>query len=704
MSKESVRSYQKFACDVFTRDKMAQYISKEALKEMTTIIDEGGPLSRQLADQVAHAMKEWALDNGATHFTHWFQPMRGVTAEKHDSFLTLDNGIVIDRFSGSQLIQSEPDASSFPSGGMRSTFEARGYTAWDPTSPVFLAKGTKNATLVIPSVYMSYNGEVLDMKTQVLRSLEVVETVAMKMLKKFGNRTAKSVMVTLGPEQEYFLISQDYFEKRLDLLLTGRTLLGAPSAKHQQFEDHYFGAIDPRVLAFMEELDEELSRRGIAYKTRHNEVAPHQYELAPTFVEANLGVDQNLQTMEIMRRVAERHGFALLLHEKPFVGINGSGKHVNWSLMDSDGLNLFEPGAAPKRNIQFLVFLAAMLKGVDRYSGLLRAAVADAGNDHRLGANEAPPAIMSVFIGGYIGEVLDAIAKGEDIADLEEASLDINVKQMPGVRLDCTDRNRTSPVAFTGNKFEFRAVGSSQNISEAVTALNLIMAYGIQEMLDKMEKLKGEYPKVRDAALAAIREAVQETRRVRFDGNNYADDWHQEAAVRGLPAAKNTPEALYTYLDPDVVSLYTRYGILTHKEIDAKVEVRREAYIKVKLLELNLLQEIARTTVMPALIEQIRRYAEAERVLTTGRGKEVLAGKVKYLSDLLGALEENIHQVGAITAAIQANGSVESAANKLGEDGNKALEALRAVCDTVEQEVDAELWRLPRYSEMLHLF
>jgi glutamine synthetase len=701
---QTLRSYPNFGRLVFTRPKMAQYLSKAANQELLDVLDAGRRLTRDLADQVAHAMKEWALDHGATHFTHWFQPMRGVTAEKHDAFLGFDHGVPLDRFSGAQLIQSEPDASSFPSGGMRSTFEARGYTAWDPSSPVFLAKGAAKYTLVIPSVYLSYTGEVLDMRTQVLRSTAVVTMWARQVLHKLGQRRVGSVQVTVGPEQEYFLISKKYFERRPDLLLAGRTLLGGPSAKHQQFEDHYFGAIRPQVLAFMEEVDEELAERGIPFKTRHNEVAPHQYEIAPTFVEGTLAVDQNLQLMDLMQRVADRHGFAVLFGEKPFAGVNGSGKHLNWSLMDDAGVNLFEPGDAPKRNLPFLVFVSAMLLGVDRFSGLLRAAVADAGNDHRLGANEAPPAVMSVYIGGYLGDLLDAFEKQLDIAELEKTELDMKVKHLPGVDLDTTDRNRTSPVAFTGNKFEFRAVGADQNIAEALTVLNLLMSYGLERMAEKIDRHRRTHAKTRDAALAAVSEALRETRRIRFDGNNYCPEWHEEAARRGLPAAKNTPAALATYLEPDVLALYEKFCVLSAKEVEAKVEVRREMYKKTKLLELNVLQEISRTMILPALVEQVRRYAEAERVLSGGRGKDVLQGKVGYLSELLGRLEEGIHRTGQIYREGDDAASLETAVHFLGEDGAAVLEELRTICDEVEREIDADLWKLPRYWEMLHLF
>ncbi len=690
----------------FGQEAMRSRLSKAAYREFVEVIERNGTLSRDLADQVAHAMKEWAMAHGATHFTHWFQPMRGVTAEKHDAFLSVENGVVLERFSGAQLIQSEPDASSFPSGGMRSTFEARGYTAWDPTSPAFLIRGKKTATLVIPSVYLSYTGEVLDLKTPLLRSLGVVERIAFKVLKKFGNRTARYVRVTVGPEQEYFLIDKKLFARRPDLLLTGRTLQGTPSAKHQQFEDHYFGAIKPKVLAFMEDVDARLFERGIPYKTRHNEVAPNQFELAPSYTEANLAIDYNLQTMEILRQVADEHGFALLLHEKPFHGINGSGKHLNWSLQDSDGNNLLEPGEAPKRNVQFLVFLSAVLLGVNRYGGLLRAAVADAGNDHRLGANEAPPSVMSVFIGGYLRDVIESIAKGQDVADWEKASLDLKVRHLPGVVPDTTDRNRTSPVAFTGNKFEFRAVGSSQNVSEATVVLNLAVACGLEDMLARIEKQQAalQNEDVAAAALAAVRNVVEETRRIRFEGNNYTDDWLKEAETRGLPNARNTPQALCTYLEPDVIQLYQDYEVLTEAEIHSRVEIKRETYVRTKVLELNVLREIGKTQIKPALLKQISLVATAlDNVPNDSKAHPLLRQDLDRLAELLERLKICLKAAGAVLAEVDKLPDVAAQASYLGDTGCRALEELRAVCDAIEIEVAAELWPLPKYTDMLHL-
>ena len=690
---------------VFNDEAMAERLNKAAHKKLQEVItDRKKDLTPELADQVAHAMKEWAMSHGATHFTHWFQPMRGVTAEKHDAFLTIEHGRPLERFSGAQLIQSEPDASSFPSGGMRSTFEARGYTAWDPSSPAFIMKGANAATLVIPSVYLSYTGEVLDLKTPLLRSLALVESLAHKVLKKFSTRAPQYVRVTVGPEQEYFLIKKEFYEDRPDLLMTGRTLQGAPSPKLQQFEDHYFGAIKPNVLAFMEDVDELLAERGIPFKTRHNEVAPNQFELAPTFTEANLAIDQNLQAMEILEQIADRHGFALLLHEKPFAGINGSGKHLNWSLQDADGANLLEPGEAPKRNIQFLVFLSALLLGVHKYGGLLRAAVADAGNDHRLGANEAPPAIMSVFIGGYISRVLDAIVQGKEVEDLKEASLDLRVRHLPGVTIDTTDRNRTSPVAFTGNKFEFRAVGSSHNISEATTALNLLCAYGLEVMIDKIDRYLEPGNDIREAALQAVKEALAESNDILFEGNNYADDWHAEAAKRGLPAARNTPEALRTYLQQEIIDLYSRHDILTEGEIHARVEIKREQYVKIKLMELNVLMRIVRVRIKPALLRYLDTVGRAAAAVGSGRkaGKLVEAD-IDMLADLLARLDEALAASEEVLIKVADAGDLAAQGDILGDEGCSALEQLRAVADMIEVEISSDLWRLPKYNNMLHL-
>ena len=690
-----------FGSLTFNKKVMAKHLSKSVYEKLINTIENNEKLDVEIADEVAHAMKEWAIAMGATHFCHWFQPQRGVTAEKHDSFLGFDSaGTPIQRFSGRQLIQGEPDASSFPSGGMRSTFEARGYTAWDPTSPAFILRTGKGATLVIPCVYLSWTGEVLDMKTPLLRSLHALEERAYKMLKLFGNRTAKYVRVTCGPEQEYFLISKDLYAKRPDLIFTGRTLVGFPSAKNQQLEDHYFGSIKPRVLDFMSDVERALFERGIPAKTRHNEVAPNQFEIAPLYEEANLAVDHNLQLMEIMRQVADEHGLALLLHEKPFAGVNGSGKHLNWSMADSDGNNLFEPGAAPKRNIQFLTFTAALLAGVNKHGGLLRTAVADAGNDHRLGANEAPPAIMSVYLGEYLDKLLNDLEKGTPESEETRAALDHGLTRLPQLALDNSDRNRTSPIAFTGNKFEFRAVGSSQNCSEPATVLNLVMAAGLDIVLAKLEK--GAMPAdITEKALKVIREITKETKRVRFEGNNYSGDWQKEAEKRGLPHAKNTPEALELYSDKDVVALYERYGVLRKEEVHAKQEIKLETYAKTKEIELRLLLEMATTLVEPALVRQIEKYGAAMQGATGG--KNVLKARLDIYGEILAQLDKGIRELDAALEAQAAEKDMAKRAKFIASKGVEALDNLRAACDRAEENLEHKQWPLPKYREMLCL-
>ncbi|MBI5399236.1 glutamine synthetase III, partial [Candidatus Saganbacteria bacterium] len=541
----------------FNKKVMKEKLSKEVYAKLVATVDGGEPLDETIAGDVAHAMKEWAIENGATHFTHWFQPQRGGTAEKHDAFLSYGkDGEVIERFSAKQLIQSEPDASSFPSGGIRSTFEARGYTAWDPTSSAFLLEAGDTKTLVIPTVYLSWTGEVLDLKTPLLRSLKALSDSALKLQKLLGNKSAKRIKVYGGPEQEYFLISKDLYEQRPDLRVCGRTLFGAPPAKGQQLEDHYFGAIKDKVIMFMEDFDTELYRHGIPSKTRHNEVAPNQFEIAPLYEEENLAVDHNLQLMDIISKVAEKHGLAAILHEKPFAGVNGSGKHFNWSLGD-ENTNYLEPSDSPVKNINFLLTLGAILIGVNKFGGLLRTAVADAGNDHRLGANEAPPAIISVYLGEYLAGLMDEIEGIGKVNDQSLAHISMGVQNIPKVAKDTSDRNRTSPVAFTGNKFEFRAVGSSQNCSDAATTLNLIVAYGYDEIVKQLSAQKGT--NVEAKAILVMKDVLKETKKVRFEGNNYSEAWHKEAAKRRLPNAKNTPDALEQMLEKDSEALFEKY-------------------------------------------------------------------------------------------------------------------------------------------------
>ncbi|OGS18387.1 MAG: hypothetical protein A3J83_02160 [Elusimicrobia bacterium RIFOXYA2_FULL_40_6] len=690
----------------FNKKEMRNRLSKKTFEELSEIIEKGGKLTPEIANEVATALKEWAISHGATHFAHWFQPQRGSTAEKHDTFLSFtDTGDVVESFSGKQLIQSEPDASSFPSGGMRSTFEARGYTAWDPTSPAFILKSKMTATMVIPSVYLSYTGEVLDVKTPLLRSLHLVEEKAYDVLKLFGNRTAKYVLTTAGPEQEYFLIDKEYYKKRHDLIFTGRTLIGASPAKGQQMEDHYFGSIRPKVLDFMEAVDIALFERGIPAKTRHNEVAPNQFELAPIFEEANLAVDHNLQTMEIMKQLADAHGLVILFHEKPFAGINGSGKHLNWSLADSEGNNLFDPGNTPKKTVQFLVFLSGLMLGVNKFGALLRMAVADAGNDHRLGANEAPPAIMSMFLGDYLTLLLDDIAKGEITSANEQKFADLKVKKLPSIVLDNTDRNRTSPIAFTGNKFEFRAVGSSQNCAEALTTLNLLMIYGLDIMIEKIEKYSKGTEDIREAALKAIKEVAKETEKIRFEGNNYAEEWHKEARKRGLPEAKTTPESLKNMIQEDTVKLFEKYEILSKVELHSKYEIKLDAYVKTKIMEFDVLRDIILTRVIPSAVKQLNTYSTGETSLKeAGKTGKFLSSLITEFDDVLEGLNSGLKKLDKISGEVEKEGDLAKKAEILSKDGNNILMELRGYCDKAESLVEDDIWEIPKYSEMLFLF
>jgi glutamine synthetase len=646
---------------------------------------------------VAHAVKEWALEKGATHFCHWFQPQTGLTAEKHDAFLTFDDeGMPMERFSGAQLIQSEPDASSFPSGGMRSTFEARGYTAWDPSSPIFIVDGPNGKTLCVPSVFISYYGDALDNKTPLLRSMEVLSERALAILRLFGDNTSQRVVPTLGPEQEYFLIDRAFYSLRPDLVAAGRTLVGAKPPKGQELEDHYFGSIKDRILAFMQESEHELFKLGIPIKTRHNEVAPSQYETAPIFEEANVASDHNQIVMETMNRVARRHNLALLLHEKPFAGINGSGKHCNWSLMDSEGRNLLEPGATPERNLQFLVFLTAVLKGVHRRAGLLRAAIASAGNDHRLGANEAPPAIISVFLGDQLTRVLDSIEKGAAGGPAAMERISLGIRTMPEVARDQTDRNRTSPFAFTGNKFEFRAVSSAASISTPIAFLNAAVADALGEFEQAIASRTGKGMSVQDAALETVREAVVQTKAVRFEGNNYAAEWVEEARRRGIPNLRTSPEALAELVKPEAREFMARMKVFSEAETDARYHVRMERYVKDVEIEIEALKAIVSGHVLPAAYKQLAMLGAA--------------GSSKSSKDAVSRMD------GAVDAVVSRGAALQGAADKasgesdlarksrlLAEEVVPAMAGLREACDRIEEMVADEFWTLPKYSEMLFL-
>jgi len=685
----------------FDKKVMREKLSREVYENLLSVIQSGKPLEETVAEEVAHAMKEWAISKGATHFTHWFQPQRGGTAEKHDAFITYtETGEIIESFSAKQLIQSEPDASSFPSGGIRSTFEARGYTAWDPTSPAFLLEAENTRTLVIPSVYLSWTGDVLDLKTPFLRSLRALNSAGIKLQRLLGNRWAKKIIVYAGPEQEYFVISRRLYETRPDLKTCGRTLFGAPPTKGQQMEDHYFGSIKPKMMKFMEALDTELYRRGIPAKTRHNEVSPNQFEIAPLYEEANLAIDHNLQMMDIMKNVAEKHDLVVLLHEKPFAGVNGSGKHVNWSLGDNTGSNYLEPSASPVKNISFLLTLGALLLGVDKFGGLIRATVADAGNDHRLGANEAPPAIMSVYLGEYLTKLVDEIQEVGKLNEQAMAQINMGVRNLPRIAKDYSDRNRTSPIAFTGNKFEFRAVGSSQNPSEALTILNLMTTYGYNVIEKRLTASKtGD---IKERAIMVLKDVFKETRRVRFEGNNYSLEWHKEAARRGLPNLRNTPAALNAYLEREVIELFAKTHVLSERELRAKVEIKLETYIKTKEIEFKAASNIAKTMILPALTKQIEMVARAASAMkSSGFEAKALKEETKKFERLFIRIGERVQVLERVLEKAMTKTHPHEKAEFLGNDGEKALGELRTEIDAAEEIVSAEFWPMAKYQEIL---
>ncbi|PYQ48727.1 MAG: glutamine synthetase type III [Acidobacteria bacterium] len=665
-----------FGSNTFDVDAMKEKLPKPVFRSLQETIRRGSRLDPAIASEVAHAVKEWALGKGATHFCHWFQPQTGLTAEKHDAFLTFDDdGRPMERFSGAQLIQSEPDASSFPSGGMRTTFEARGYTAWDPSSPIFIVDGPNGKTLCVPSVFISYHGDALDNKTPLLRSMEYLSERALGVLRLLGDHSVTRVVPTLGPEQEYFLIDRAFYALRPDLLTAGRTLIGARPPKGQELEDHYFGSIKDRILACMQETENELFKLGVPIKTRHNEVAPSQYETAPIFEEANVASDHNQMVMETMGRVARRHNLALLLHEKPFAGINGSGKHCNWSLMDSEGRNLLEPGATPERNLQFLVFLTAVLKGVQRRAGLLRAAIASAGNDHRLGANEAPPAIISVFLG---------------------EQLTLGIRKLPEVARDQTDRNRTSPFAFTGNKFEFRAVSSAQSISLPIAFLNAAVAEALEEFEGALSAHASKGAPAQETVLELVREAVTATKNVRFEGNNYAPEWVEEARRRGLPNLKTSPEALAELVHPEAREFLARTKVFTETEAEARYHVRMERYVKDIDIEVEALRDLVSGHVLPAAYRQLALLAAA------GNGRTIRSS-VERMEGAVEAVNARVQDLQAAAERAAGESELDARARVLAEHVVPAMASVREVCDRIEESVVDEFWTLPKYREMLFL-
>ncbi len=696
-----------FGANVFDLKTMRQFLTKEALNSLMRAINKGDKINRSIADQIASSMKEWAMSKGVTHYTHWFQPLTGATAEKHDAFFeTIGNGESLERFEGNQLVQQEPDASSFPNGGIRNTFEARGYTAWDPTSPAFIF-GT---TLCIPTVFVAYTGEALDFKTPLLRALNAVDHAATDVARYF-DKTVKKVTASLGWEQEYFLIDKALVASRPDLEMTGRTLLGHSSAKDQQLDDHYFGTIPGRALNFMRDLETESMLLGIPVKTRHNEVAPNQFELAPIYEEANLAVDHNSLVMDVMKKVADRHHFKVLFHEKPFAGVNGSGKHNNWSLSTDTGINLLAPGKTPMSNLQFLTFFVNTIKAVHDNEELLRASIASATNDHRLGANEAPPAIISVFIGAQLSKVLhelEGVTKGK-LSPEEKTDLKLNVVgKIPEILLDNTDRNRTSPFAFTGNKFEFRAVGSTANCANPMTVLNSIVARQLIDFKTEVDALIATKGLKKDEAIFnVLREYIKTSRNILFEGNGYGDDWQAEAKKRGLSNNKNTPEALKIKVDPKTIALYEGLNVMNKVEIEARYDIEIEEYVHILQIEGRTLGDIARNHVIPTAVKYQNILIDNVKGLKDIFGKEFK----KYASEQIVLIADISQRIEAINSGVTTMTNARKKANSVKDTTKKAsiyckqvkplFDDIRYHCDKLELLIDDELWPLAKYREML---
>ena len=693
MGKDKVS--QEYGSLLFTDAVMQERLPKPTYKELRQVIDDGKPLDLDIANEVAHAMKEWALEKGATHFAHWFQPLTGITSEKHDSFLTpIDDGTILMSFSGKELVQGEPDASSFPSGGLRATFEARGYTAWDPTSPAFI----KDEVLCIPTAFVSYNGEALDKKTPLLRSQVALEEQAKRVLKLFG-REPKRVFTTIGPEQEYFLIKEEDYEKRPDLIYCGRTLFGCEPVKGQELEEHYFGAIRPTVNEFMKEVDDELWKLGVPVKTKHNEVAPSQHELAPIFEQGSLAIDDNLLTMEKLKLLATRHGLACLEHEKPFEYVNGSGKHNNWSIC-ADGKNLLEPGAVPSENLQFLVFLAALVAAVDEHADLLRMSVASAGNDHRLGANEAPPAIISVFLGDQLHEIVEALIHKEEPEVHEAERMDLGVPALPDLLRDTTDRNRTSPFAFTGNKFEFRMCGSQQNLADPNVVLNTAVAEQCDRFATKLEGKTGD--EFTALAMRWVRHTLRDHQRVLFEGNGYSEEWEAEAARRGLPNLKTTPDTLSCITAPETVAFYAKYHVLNEAELHARYVSKAEQYAKLLNIEANTMVYMARHLYLPALFDY------SGDIATSVATKAEIGIESPVEKELVRTLTDGISAIHEAAADLEANNaSAREVADPLEQcfayrdNVLPSMAHLRECVDAMEKVCGEDYWPVPTYNQML---
>ena len=698
---EAINVAKIFGEDVFNDTVMQERLPKKVYKDLKKTIEEGKELDLATADVIAHEMKEWAIEKGATHYTHWFQPLTGVTAEKHDSFISapLPNGKVLMSFSGKELIKGEPDASSFPSGGLRATFEARGYTAWDCTSPAFVRHDAAGATLCIPTAFCSYKGEALDQKTPLLRSMQAINEQSLRLLRLFGNTTSKKVTPSVGPEQEYFLVDADKFLQRKDLIYTGRTLFGAMPPKGQELDDHYFGTIRQRIAGFMKDVNEELWKVGVTSKTQHNEVAPAQHELAPIYAECNVALDHNHIVMQTLKRVACQHGMKCLLHEKPFAGVNGSGKHDNWSLTTDDGKNLLEPGKTPHENIQFLLVLTCILKAVDTHADLLRESAADPGNDHRLGANEAPPAIISVFLGEQLEDVLEQlISTGEATHSLKGGKLQTGVDTLPDLAKDATDRNRTSPFAFTGNKFEFRMVGSRDSIAGPNVVLNTIVAEAFSEACDVLEKADNFDEAVHDL----IKKYATEHQRVVFDGNGYSDAWVEEAERRGLPNIRSMVEAIPALTTDKAINMFEKFKVFTKAELESRAEIKFESYAKAINIEAKAMIDIAAKQIIPAVVKYTKELADT--VLAVKEAGVDASVQAEMLADISGLLTETkaaLKKLEAVTeeAAGKEEGKVQSEFYHFSVV--PAMEGLRTPVDELEMIVDKEVWPMPSYGDLL---
>ncbi|MBP1749340.1 MAG: glutamine synthetase [Deltaproteobacteria bacterium] len=689
-----------FGSNVFNDKVMKQRLPKEVYRALRKTIEEGIPLRADIADVVANAMKDWAIEKGATHYTHWFQPLTGITAEKHDSFISpAPDGSVVMEFSGKQLVQGEPDASSFPSGGLRVTFEARGYTAWDCTSPAFLKEDESgNVTLTIPTAFYSYRGEALDKKTPLLRSMKALSREALRVLKAFGNTTSESVTSTVGPEQEYFLVDKQFYMERLDLMLAGRTIFGAPAPKGQELEDQYFGAIKDRVSDYMHTLDTELWKMGITSKTKHNEVAPAQFEMAPIFDTTNIATDHNQLVMETMQKVAFRNNLVCLLHEKPYAYINGSGKHNNWSLSTNDGFNLLEPGHTPSENVQFLVFISAMIKAVDTYADVLRATCATAGNDHRLGANEAPPAIISIFMGEELTEILEKIARGEKTSARGQQFVNVGVDTLPVIPRDNTDRNRTSPFAFTGNKFEFRMVGSAQSIAGPNVALNTIAAEAFDEIATRLEKAKD----TNSEAAKIIRDIWKKHNRVVFNGNNYSEEWVKEAEKRGLPNIGNAVDALKAFVTEKSLKIFEKYDVLSRKELKSRFEIYVETYSRQINIEALVAIDMVKKQFLPAALEYAAFLADAADDLKSVKGPAgIPEDMLKKLGAVLTSAYESLAKLENAVERSQAICETVKRAESYRDSVVTAIQNLRTDIDKMETMVPAKMWPVPTYTDLL---